>query len=54
MIYIAFDSVDGEARVVDDEELDSFAWVKHSELTTYVPYPFFGPVQEHLNKVLSN
>lgn len=54
MIYVAFDSVEGEASVVDDDELDSLAWVKHSELKTYVPYPFFGPVQEHLDAVLSN
>lgn len=53
MIYVAFDSVEGNARVVDDEELDSFAWVKHGELTTYVPYPFFGPVQEHLDATLT-
>lgn len=53
MVYIAFDSTQGEASVVDDEELDSFAWVKHNELTTYVPYPFFGPVQEHLDTVLT-
>ncbi|MDX8032962.1 NUDIX hydrolase [Lentzea sp. BCCO 10_0856] len=54
MIYVAFDSADGEARVVDDEELDSLAWVKHSDLTTYVPYPFFGPVQNYLDEALSN
>jgi 8-oxo-dGTP diphosphatase len=54
MIYVAFDSVDGEASVVDDDELDSLAWVKHSELTTYVPYPFFGPVQAHLDKALNH
>lgn len=54
MIYVAFDSAEGEARVVDEEELDSFAWVKHSELTAYVPYPFFGPVQNYLDEALSN
>lgn len=52
MIYVAFDTVEGEASVVDDEELDSFAWVKQNELTSYVPYPFFGPVQAHLDSVL--
>lgn len=54
MVYVAFDSTNGEATVVDDDELDSLAWVKHSELTTYVPYPFFGPVQEHLDRVLTS
>ncbi|WP_329787291.1 NUDIX hydrolase [Lentzea sp. DG1S-22] len=53
MIYVAFDSVEGEASVVDDDELDSLAWVKHSELTSYVPYPFFEPVQRHLDRILS-
>ncbi|WP_030481217.1 NUDIX hydrolase [Lentzea albidocapillata] len=52
MIYVAFDSVGGEASVVDDEELDSLAWVKHDELTTYVPYPFFAPVQDYLDSTL--
>ncbi|WP_330270421.1 NUDIX hydrolase [Lentzea sp. NBC_00516] len=52
MVYIAFDSAKGEASVVDDEELDSLAWVKHSELKEYVPYPFFGPVQDHLDAAL--
>ncbi|MCG8926151.1 NUDIX hydrolase [Lentzea sp. CC55] len=52
MIYVAFDSVEGQASVVDDDELDSFAWVRHSELTSYVPYPFFAPVQEHLDTAL--
>lgn len=52
MIYVAFDSAEGKASVVDDEELDSFAWVGQSDLTTYVPYPFFEPVQDHLNSAL--
>jgi 8-oxo-dGTP diphosphatase len=49
MIYVAFNSAEGEATIVDDEELDSLAWVSYDDLTTYVPYPFFGPVQEHLD-----
>lgn len=52
MIYVAFDSAEGQASVVDDDELDSFAWVNHNELTTYVPYPFFEPVQDHLDSML--
>lgn len=54
MIYIAFSSPEGEAGVVDEEELDSFAWVTHNKLTTYVPYPFFGPVQDHLDAELKS
>ncbi|MGZ3147956.1 NUDIX hydrolase [Lentzea chajnantorensis] len=52
MIYVAFSSIEGDARVADNEELDSFAWVRHNELSTYVPYPFFEPVQQHLDSVL--
>jgi 8-oxo-dGTP diphosphatase len=36
----------------DTEELDAVAWVKSSEITDYVPYPFWGPVQEHLDVAL--
>jgi NADH pyrophosphatase NudC (nudix superfamily) len=42
MFYTACEVVDGEARVADDEELDAVAWVAHSEITDYVPYPLFG------------
>jgi hypothetical protein len=27
---------------------------KPSEINEYIPYPFFGPVQEHLNAVLTS
>lgn len=54
MIYAAFTQVTGEARVVDDEELDSLAWVASDELTEYVPYGLFEPVQEHLNRTLQS
>lgn len=52
MIYVACDVVDGKARVVDDEELVDFAWASKDNLTEYVPYSFYGPVQNHLNTVL--
>jgi 8-oxo-dGTP diphosphatase len=54
MIYVAFNEAEGEATVVDDEELDSLAWVNRTELSEYVPYGFFSPVQEHLDNALSN
>jgi 8-oxo-dGTP diphosphatase len=53
MVYIACDVISGEASVVDDEELDEFAWLKRDQLTEYVPYGFFGPVQEYLDSTLS-
>ncbi|MQA09131.1 MAG: NUDIX domain-containing protein [Pseudonocardiaceae bacterium] len=53
MIYVACDVVSGEASVVDDEELVEFAWSERDQLAEYVPYGFYGPVQEHLDTVLS-
>jgi 8-oxo-dGTP diphosphatase len=53
MIYVACEATAGEASVVDDDELDSFAWVGRSGLVDYVPYGFYGPVQEHLDAALA-
>jgi 8-oxo-dGTP diphosphatase len=52
MSYTACEVVEGEARVADDEELDAIAWVAHGEITEYVPYGLYGPVQEYLDEVL--
>ena len=52
MSYTACDIVSGTARVVDTEELDSLAWVSHQDLTRYVPYGLFEPVQEYLDSAL--
>jgi 8-oxo-dGTP diphosphatase len=52
MSYTAAGVLGGEARVADDEELDAIAWVAHSEISDYVPYGLFGPVQEYLDGVL--
>ena len=49
MIYTACDVIDGKAYVADEEELAEVAWCDRATLTDYVPYPFFGPVQEHLD-----
>jgi 8-oxo-dGTP diphosphatase len=54
MIYVACAVVDGQARVVDDDELDAIAWADQRRLTTYVPYPFYEPVQIYLNAELAN
>lgn len=53
MIYVACDVVEGEARVVDDDELVAFAWSTRGQLAEYVPYGFFPAVQDYLNSVLS-
>lgn len=54
MFYVACAVVEGEARVVDDDELDSLAWAGSAELTEYVPYGFYGPVQDYLDSSLSS
>ena len=53
MFYTACDVVAGEAHVADADELDAVAWVAHGEISDYVPYGLFGPVQEHLDEVLA-
>lgn len=53
MFYVAADALAGTAHVADQDELDAIAWVNLSEISEYVPYPFFGPVQEHLDAALT-
>lgn len=52
MIYVACDVVDGAAHIGDDDELVDLAWSDREKLTEYVPYPFYAPVQEHLDSAL--
>lgn len=52
MSYTACEVLQGEAKVADEEELDAVAWVAHSEISDYVPYGLYGPVQEYLDEVL--
>lgn len=54
MIYVACDVVSGEAAVVDNEELDAAEWTDRATLRDYVPYPFFGPVQTHIDHLLAS
>jgi 8-oxo-dGTP diphosphatase len=53
MFYVMADALAGSARVADVDELDAVEWVKLSEVTEYVPYPFYGPVQAHLDAALT-
>ncbi|MFI7116881.1 NUDIX hydrolase [Amycolatopsis sp. NPDC049868] len=53
MIYVACRVIGGTAAVVDDDELAECAWSDGQQLTNYVPYPFFEPVQEYLDLYLS-
>jgi 8-oxo-dGTP diphosphatase len=52
MFYVEADAIAG-AALADEEELDAVEWVKLNEIGNYVPAPFYGPVQEHLDAVLS-
>lgn len=53
MSYTACTVVDGTARIGDAEEIDAVEWLESSQLAEYVPYGFFGPVQEYLDEVLA-
>ena len=53
MVYVACEVIDGTAQVGDEEELAEVAWSDRATLTSYVPYPFYGPVQEYLDEALS-
>jgi 8-oxo-dGTP diphosphatase len=52
MVYVACDVVAGTPYVGDEEELAEVAWCDRATLTSYVPYPFYGPVQEYLDAAL--
>jgi 8-oxo-dGTP diphosphatase len=52
MVYVACAVVDGTAHGGDEEELAEVAWCDRATLTEYVPYPFYGPVQEHFDATL--
>lgn len=53
MSYTACDVVSGTAHVADDEELAELAWVAHAEISAYVPYGLFEPVQDYLDDALT-
>jgi 8-oxo-dGTP diphosphatase len=52
MVYVACDVATGTAYVGDEEELAEVAWCDRATLTSYVPYPLYGPVQDYLNATL--
>ncbi|MBE1489123.1 NUDIX hydrolase [Plantactinospora soyae] len=49
MVYVACQVVDGTAYVADEEELADVDWCNRGKLVEYVPYPFYGPVQDYFN-----
>jgi 8-oxo-dGTP diphosphatase len=53
MVYVACEVVAGTPYVADTDELAAVEWCDRATLTEYVPYPFFGPVQDYFNVKLS-
>ncbi|MGD3106498.1 NUDIX hydrolase [Streptomyces sp. YGL11-2] len=53
MSYTACEVVSGTAHVADTVELAELAWVAHDQISEYVPYGLFGPVQEYLDATLT-
>jgi 8-oxo-dGTP diphosphatase len=49
MLYFACKVLDGKPYVADEEELAEVEWCDRAKLTQYVPYPFFGPVQDYFD-----
>jgi 8-oxo-dGTP diphosphatase len=49
MLYIACEILDGTAHVASTDEVAEVAWCDRLSLSTYVPYPLYGPVQEYLD-----
>jgi 8-oxo-dGTP diphosphatase len=52
MVYVACEVVDGTAYVAAEGEVAEVAWCDRSALAAKVPYPFHGPVQDHLDASL--
>jgi 8-oxo-dGTP diphosphatase len=53
MIYVACTVLGGAPYVADEDELAEVEWCDRAKLTSYVPYPFFGPVQDYFDARLS-
>ncbi|MGW6736271.1 NUDIX hydrolase [Streptomyces sp. NPDC055013] len=52
MSYTACEVLSGTAHVADPDELAELEWCSHSEISEYVPYGLYEPVQRYLNEVL--
>ncbi|MEV4472548.1 NUDIX hydrolase [Nonomuraea sp. NPDC049504] len=49
MIYVVCEALAGEAHVADADEVTAVEWCSRKRVTELVPYPFFEPVQAHLD-----
>ncbi|WP_432096065.1 NUDIX hydrolase [Streptomyces sp. bgisy100] len=52
MSYTACEVLGGTAHVADTEELAELAWVAHGDISQYVPYGLFEPVQNYLDAAM--
>lgn len=52
MIYVACESVGGEASIVDSDELAELAWSDREDLSAKVADGLFQPVREYLHRHL--
>ncbi|MFG1683450.1 NUDIX hydrolase [Nonomuraea sp. NPDC049269] len=52
MVYIACNVVAGTAWVADAAEIAEVEWCGQARVAELVPFPFYGPVQDHLDDVL--
>lgn len=53
MAYVECEVIDGEAHAADHEEISAVAWIGLEDIPEYVPYGFYGPVQEHLEAAIT-
>lgn len=53
MVYVACEAIFGTAHVADPEDLAEVEWCDRAALAEYVPYPFFGPVQDYIDSTLA-
>lgn len=53
MSYTACEVVSGDARVADPEELAELTWCSHSEISEFVPYGLYVPVQQYLDQIMA-
>ena len=52
MVYVACEPVSGTAHVADTDDLVEVEWCDRATLTRYVPFPFYGPVQDYFDQIL--
>ncbi|MDF5759197.1 NUDIX hydrolase [Spongiactinospora sp. TRM90649] len=53
MIYVVCETISGTAHVADTEELAEVEWCDRRRVGELVPFPFFAPVQDHLDEHLA-